>query len=177
MKIPESKIELATSQESSRYTLQAVKYDVEKRVFAATDGHILAVIPATTGGNPDDHSVLIGLDAMKQLRAIAKQSRNIPPDIHTNGKIEVTSLGMKTELPVTEGQFPNYEAVKPKFEGKPTIAFDASLLLRLAQALSEKNTPKQARVQLWITDNKSVIGVKVSDNPDGWGALMPVRID
>lgn len=176
MQLPNSKIELATSQESSRYTLAAVKYDVEAKKFVATDGHILACIPASTGGNPDDHSALIGLDAMKQLRAIAKQDKNVPPDIHTNGNISVQHLGMKTELPVVEGQFPNYEAVKPKFEGKATISFDAALLMRLAQALDGEASNKKAIVQLWINGESNAIGVKVSNCPEAWGALMPVRM-
>jgi hypothetical protein len=84
-------------------------------------------------------------------------------------------LNSKTELSVVEGQFPNYQAVKPEFNGKATVCLDAALLIRLAQALSAKNTPKMARVSLYIKDANSAIGVKVSDNSDTWGALMPCR--
>src|SRR5262249_12524942 len=174
MQLPTSKIELATSQTESRYTLQAVKYDVEAKKFVATDGHILACIPTTVGD--EDHSALIGLDTMKQLRGMTKQGRNtLHPTITTNGTITVTTTTSKQEFTPVVGTFPNYEAVKPKFEGKATVSFDAALLIRLAQALSEGCTTKQARVQLWINGDNA-IGVKVSDNPDAWGALMPCRL-
>lgn len=173
MKIPEAKIELATSQEASRYTLQAVKLDVEQKKLIATDGHILACIPAEVAA--DDHSALIALDVMKSLRAIKKQQKHGEPQVTTNGKITVESLNTRSEFPLAEGSFPNYEAVKPKMEGPHTIGIDAALLLRLAQALSGDNTSKQARVKLWIKDANSAIGVQVND-AGAWGAIMPVRL-
>jgi len=59
MKLPEAKIELAASDEASRYTLQAVKLDVEHKRIMATDGHILAIVPCEV--SPDDHSALLSL--------------------------------------------------------------------------------------------------------------------
>lgn len=173
MKIPAAKIELAGSQEGSRYTLQAVKLDVQEKAMIATDGHIMAYVPVQV--EPEDHSALIGLDVMKQLRAIKKQQKVGEPEVRTNGKIEVTSLNSKSEFPLTEGQFPNWQAVKPAMTGPATIGIDAALLLRLAQALNGEATNKQAIVKLWIKDANSAVGVQVSDS-QAWGAIMPVRV-
>lgn len=172
MKIPKSKIELATSQEPSRYTLQAVHYDAEKKRFAATDGHILAVIPAEV--SEGDHSGLISLDTMKALRQLQKPSK-IALEVSTNGKISAEWGGSKIENEYATGTFPDIDRVMPKFDGKPTIGIDAALLIRLAQALSENCTNKRAVVSLWIKDANSAIGVKVGDS-DAEGVIMPVRV-
>lgn len=178
MRLPEAKIEMATSQEYSRYTMQAVKLDVEKKVMVATDGHILACIPASV--EPQDHTALIGLDTMKQLRAIDKQNKKQNKSAHTaittNGKVTVESLNSKSEFPVVEGNFPNWEAVKPDMTGPATISLNAALLLRLAQAISDNSNSKTAVVKLWIKDANSAIGVQVSDS-SAWGAIMPCRLD
>lgn len=194
MKIPAAKIEMAVSAEESRYTLQAIKLDTENKCFVATDGHILACVPAEVSA--DDHSVLIGLDTWKQLRAIAKQNKYVQPEVATNGKVTVESAGCKSEFPLAEGQYPNWQAVKPKMDspvswedvkpemdaktgryrvgGPLTIGIDAALLLKLAQAISENNTSKRAIVKLVIKDDKSGVGVQVSGS-DAWGVIMPVR--
>lgn len=180
MKIPAAKIEMAVSQEESRYTLQAVKLDVEEKAMIATDGHILAYVPVET--HAEDHSALISLEAMKRIRAIQKQNKigrsEIPVKVQTNGKITVESIDSKSEFPLTEGSFPNWQLVKPQMSGLPTIAIDAALLLKLAQALSGENTPKKAVVKLWIKDGASAIGVRVSGAGDSeaWGVIMPVRV-
>lgn len=194
MKIPQAKIELAVSAEESRYTLQAVSLDVAEKCMIATDGHILACVPVET--NPEDHSALISLDVMKQLRAIDKQHKYAKPDIKTNGKISVETGNVKSEFPLAEGKFPNWQAVKPKLDepvnwedvtteindkgktrltGPVTVGIDAALLLKLAQALSEDCTAKKAHIKLWIKDDKSGVGVRVSGS-DAWGVIMPVRL-
>lgn len=158
MRIPAAKVEMAVSTEESRYTLQAVKLDTENKCFVATDGHILACVPAETG--PEDHSALIGLDVMKQLRALDKQNKKVNGSvvlaITTNGKVTVSSLNSKSEYPVTEGTFPNWQAVKPKMETsyaslreelvdiqkEPRITYEVSERLdKVIQRLEKLNTP------------------------------------
>lgn len=173
MKIPASKIELAASQESSRYTLQAVSLNVEAKQFAATNGHILAVISAEV--TPEDHSGLISLDTMKALRGIQKQAKPLEVPVQTNGKVSVNWNGVK-EYAYAVGSFPKYEQIKPKMEGKPTISLDAALLMRLAQALNAEATSKKAVVSLWITDAISAVGVKVESDSGAWGVIMPCNL-
>lgn len=171
MKIPASKIELASSQETSRYTLQAVKLDIQTQQLIATDGHILAAVSAEV--SPEDHSGLISLDTMKALRGLQKQAKYAEVPVQMNGKVSAEWMGVKIEHNYAEGTFPNYERIKPKMEGSPTIILDAAMLSRLAQALSAEATPKKAVVSLWIKDAYSAVGVKVSSDKGAWGAIMP----
>lgn len=114
MKFPSNKIEAAVSSEATRYTIQAVKLDVEKKKLIATDGHIMAVVPCTVDEN--DHSGLIGVDAVKLIRDITKRQKYGQPTVNVNGKIEIVGANeTATAIPV-EGSFPNWEAVVPKFE-------------------------------------------------------------
>jgi DNA polymerase III sliding clamp (beta) subunit (PCNA family) len=178
MRIPEAKIELAASQEETRFALQSVKLDTESKTLCATDGHICAVIPAQVAD--DDKSALIALQTIKALRQLQKtsknlQGKNVPLDVHTNGKVTVEANGGKLEHSYADGTFPRIDQVKPKFEGKPTVTLDAALLLRLAQALTASNTPKRAVVSLWIIDQNTSVGVKVDDSRESWGVIMPYR--
>ena len=180
MKIPAAKIELAASKESSRYTLQAVKLDLQLKQFMATDGHVLAVVPAEV--SPEDHAGLISLETMKALRGLQKQAdqtarslgrTNAEFPVQMNGKVSAEWMGVKIEHAYAEGQFPNCEAIKPKMEGSPTITLDVAMLTRLAQALSAEATAKKAVVSLWIKDAHSGIGVKVESDKGAWGVIMP----
>lgn len=182
MKIPASKIELATSQEPSRYTLQAVKLDIQMQQFVATDGHILAAIPAEVSS--EDHAGLISLDTMKALRGLQKEAQKQAKHLGTsadvpvqmNGKVSAEWMGVKIEHAYVEGSFPNYEQIKPKMEGSPTITLDVAMLTRLAQALDAEATPKKAVVSLWIKDAYSGVGVKVSNDKGAWGVIMPCHL-
>ena len=90
MRLPVGKIEQAASTEESRkplstsYTLKAVKLDVETKRMMATDGHILAIVPVEVDAT--DHSGLLSVDSMKQIRAMQRRSKPIPVNIAVNGK-------------------------------------------------------------------------------------------
>jgi len=174
MRLPASKIELAVSQEESRYTINAVQFDAEKKRFLATDGHIGAIIPASSV-EPEDHSGLIATDTIKKLRAMQKPLKGGWLPVRMNGKVTAEAFGEKIEHKYVDGQFPNLDAVMPKFQGAPTVSLDAALLLRLAQALHESATPKTARVSIWIKDANSCVGVKIEDSPQAYGVIMPCR--
>lgn len=176
MKIPKSKIELAASQEQSRYTLQAVKIDVERKRVMATDGHILAIVPLEQV-SPEDHSTLISLETVKNIRAMQKRAK-FPVKVSTNGKVVAECLGERLEAEPVNGTFPNADAVIPKFEGPPTISFDVNLLKRLSAALhSDTSKGRPQHVSLWIKDGQSPILVKSTSEEDkqAIGVLMPVR--
>lgn len=181
MKFPTNKIEAAVSPEQSRYTINAVKLDVANKKLVATDGHILAAVPVEV--DAEDHSALIGIDAIKSIRDIAKRDKVVPA-VNVNGKIEVVGLGTRAEHATVEGSFPDYERVIPHIEGKPTISFDVNLLVRLVDALRSEPGKKNGckRVSLWIQDESHAIVVKAmrpSDSSTHYeesvGVMLPVR--
>jgi DNA polymerase III sliding clamp (beta) subunit (PCNA family) len=177
MKLPEAKVELAAATESSRYTIQAVKLDVEKKRIMATDGYILAIVPCEVSDK--DQSALISTDTIKQIRAMQKRAKSIPVEVTTNGKAVAVGAGETAEYELANGQFPNVDMVIPKgegYEGGCTVCLNADLLLRLAKALQpevDKWTPPV--VQLWIKDQSSSVLVKCSKNPEAVGVIMPCR--
>jgi hypothetical protein len=171
MKLPESKIELAASTEQSRFTLQAVKLDVEHKRMMATDGHIGAIVPCEV--EEGDQSAMLSLESIKQIRAMQRRSKAVPVTIKTNGKAIVTGNGETVEYELVPGQFPNLDMVMTKVEGAATITLDVALLLRLAQALNPVATTKKAIVSLWIKDPQSSFGVR--SGSVGQGVMMPSR--
>jgi DNA polymerase III sliding clamp (beta) subunit (PCNA family) len=173
VKLPLSQIELATSPEPSRYTLQAVKLDVENKRIMATDGHILAIVPCEV--SPEDHSALISTEAIKQLRAMQKRAKSVPVEVRTNGKVTATGVGETAEFDLATGQFPNVDMVVPKFDGPATISFDVELLMRLAKAMHTKDKSSPQFVSLYIKDTQSPILVKSHGNKEAVGVLMPCR--
>ena len=176
MKIPSNKIESAASQDPfSRYTLSAVQLDVEHKRLMATDGHILAIIPAEV--EPEDHSGLISLETIKAIRGMEKRSK-ASCKVQTNGKVTAHSIsGEHLEQEYSTGRFPNVDMVVPKFDGPPTVSIDVRLLMRLAEALKSeaigKNEP--AFVSLWVKDANSPVLVKSTKDADSVGVIMPCR--
>ena len=176
MRLPESKIESAVSQEKSRYILQAVKFDVEGKRFLATDGHILAVVP--TEVEPEDHSCLIHLDTIKNIRAMQKRAKSVPVNIVTNEKITATGVGETAEYEPVVGRFPNCDMIIPKEERALTFSFDADLFMRLVDALKAKEAGRFAGkriVKLYVKDNQSAVVVKVSGE-ESFGLIMPYGV-
>jgi DNA polymerase III sliding clamp (beta) subunit (PCNA family) len=175
MQLPDSQIELAASTTESRYTLKAVKFDVEGKRIMATDGHIAAIVPCEPSA--EDHSALIPLDAIKGIRAMQKRAKTVPVEVRTNSKITAIGAGETEEYAPMEGQFPNVDMVIPKWDAaKPcTIALDAELLLRLAKALTRKGMP--LHVKLYVKDLQSCVVVKATYADEGAvGLIMPVRV-
>lgn len=175
MKLPPSKVESACSIEESRYTLQAVKLDVEKKRMLATDGHILAVVPVEV--SPEDHTGLISLDTMKALRDMQRSAKSVSVEVKVNSHITAEWQGQKIEhYPVT-GQFPNCDAVIPKVEPQSTINLDIDLLMRLADAIKPRDTGKykKARIlRLHIIDKQSLVLVKANDT-EAYGVIVSCR--
>ena len=173
MKLPESQIELAASTEESRYTtpIKAVKLDVAGKRLMATDGRILAIVPAEV--SEQDHDGLIPVDALKEARKMDKASKGIT-EIAVNGKFTVNAGNRHAEFKLETGNFPNADAVIPKFDGPPTITLDAELLLRLAKAIQTKGYSTNYAVALWVKDANSAILVK-GEQDGAIGVLMPCR--
>lgn len=171
MKLPASQVELAAATDVSRYTLQAVKLDVEHKRIMATDGHILAIVPCEV--SPEDHSALISTEAIKQLRAMQKRAKSVPVQVRTNGKVTATGKGETAEFELATGQFPNVDMVIPKHDGPATITLDVELLMRLAKAMNTKGS--KLVVSLYVKDQVSGVLVKASGNTEAIGVIMPCR--
>jgi DNA polymerase III sliding clamp (beta) subunit (PCNA family) len=176
MRLPQSKIEMAASDEESRYTLRAVKVDKENKRIMATDGHILAIVPCEIGD--EDHSTLIGLDSIKNIRAMQKRAKAVPVEVKLNGKVTVTGVCESAEYEVVTGQFPNVDMVVPKVEDRTiVIGLNVNLLLRLAQAMQpEIGKHDPPILELRIKDGNSSVLVKCPKNPDAIGVIMPCRV-
>jgi hypothetical protein len=173
MKLPESKIELAVSDQKYRGATASVKFDVEGKRIMATDGHILAVVPCEPAA--EDHSVLLSPDTMKQLRAMSKRSKG-KLEIRTNGKIQAVGNGEVASFEPQEAQqFPNVDAVIPKYDEAiaTTISIDAALLYTLAQALIPAGD--KMYVTLTIRDASSAILVKTKHD-GAVGVIAPCRM-
>jgi hypothetical protein len=181
MKTPSTKIEAAVSKEQSRYTLNAVKLDVEHGRILATDGHILASVPAEF--EPGDMSGLVPVDAIKAARATTRAQKVAPADIRIEAeRVKVTGLNTMTEFERPAGNFPNVDAVFPKrgehkYFGQPTITLDVDLLVRLADALGAKADKNHAAtISLWVKDRSSAVAVRADNGPAGAiGMIMPIR--
>lgn len=169
MKLPETEIELAAGKDELRYTLKAVKFDVEGKRIMATQGHILAIVPCEP--SKDDHSALIPLDAVKNIRAMQKRAKSVPVEVHTNSKITAQGPGEQAEFEAMNGQFPNVDMVVPKDDAATlTIGINAELLYQLARAITPKG--ESLIVKLQIKDAQS--SVKVTSTLKGAvGVIMP----
>ena len=172
MKLPSNKIESAVSKTESHYNLQGVKLDVAGKRLLATDGYIAAVVPCEV--SPEDHDCILPLDSIKMLRAMSKRCKT-DVTVNTNGKIIAEACGERMEATPLPGDFPNIDRVMPEFSGEPTITLNASLLVRLAEALVADPKRDDLCVSLWIRDAHSSILVKPFHAALGEvGVLMPV---
>lgn len=176
MKLPNAEIEQAVSPDQSRFTIGGVLLDVEAKKLIATDGHILAVIPADIEDN--DHRGIIPTEAMQTARKMSKAAK-ADATIQVNGKANITAGNQQASFDLETGNFPRYQEVMAKMEGPATVSFNVNLLLRLAKALdnrdaSDKRHKKEIIVSLWIKDSQSSIGVSASGSENA-GVLMPCR--
>lgn len=177
MKMPSNKIENVADKKASRYTLNAVKLDVQGKRIMATNGHILAIVPCEV--ETEDHSTLIPLETVAAVRALQRRAKSVPVKVTTNGKIVAEGNGERLEHEPFVGAFPNVDIVVPKFEGPATISLSVDLLYRLAEALHAEgigaNNP--GHISLWIKDPQSAVLVKAVGSKDvgAVGVIMPVR--
>lgn len=179
MKFPSNKIESAVSTDESRYAWNAVKLDLGAKKLIATDGHILAAVPVQVEAGELANSVLIGTDAIKSIRAIAKRTKYDPDLSFPEGKVVIQNHTERAEHAQVEGDFPQWEKVVPEVTGPPTISFDVNLLVRLADAIrsNQSNRPGTKHVSLWIRSTSDPIVVKstAAEDSEAIGVLMPVR--
>jgi hypothetical protein len=188
VKLPRQRIELATSDCDTRYTLKAVHLDVDRKIMCATDGHILAVIPAEI--EPKDVTGLIPVRAFKVAREAIKR---VKPKLRQTASTAIQAFrkiiirapyhGESTVLQRPQGRFPiEWEKAIPKASGAPDVVFNIDLLNRLTESLRNPGQGCDRTVRLWIDKSKRPsqaailvsVGIDQKQHP-GVGVLMPAR--
>lgn len=173
MKLPECRIEMATSADPESFALTGVFYDIKNSRLVATDGHMLAILPheteeADVGGN-------IPADAFKDARKLAKKAKKRDTTLAILQEADTVTFSVEglqsATFDLVKGQFPNYEDIIPKKIPEFTVALNAEYLYRLAMALQEESMV----VHLHIGDKDSAIVVKPSAAKGSIGLLMPCR--
>lgn len=169
-----TQIEKSAAKKDIRENLNYVYLDRDNDRLLATDGHILAVVPAQCAD--DDVSGYVSVDAIKAARKANKHDATIK----ANGSLAVVN-GPTFDRPDPGLPFPDIDRVIPEVTGDPDIALNAKLLLQLAEAISD--TPNRivhlrfARNSAGDICGSSAVHVTSGNNPDNFGVIMPVRRD
>lgn len=174
MKLPECRIELVTSDEESRYSLNGVLYDIKAKRLVATDGHALAVLPHDP--DPEDVGGVIPAEAFKDARKLAKKAKKRKTELAILQEADTVTFSVEglqsASFDLIKSQFPAYEGLLPNGNIPPlTIALNAELLYKLALALQEESTI----VHLHIEGPDKAVIVKPSAAKNSIGLLMPCR--
>jgi len=188
MKVTDQKIEQCQAKSDVRYFLRDIyldKQDADKPVLVATNGNILAVIPAIDADN--DTEGFISAEALKAAR------RKECGSVTLNGAQDVLN-GPSFPRPLTtddgrpDAKYPDWRRVVPENPGKPDICLDAELVIRLARALCDVkgNAPKMLRLHLARTDSGEIdrtgavyVEPDLSDPAEmgTFGVIMPCRVE
>ena len=183
----------AAATEESRYTIQAVKIDADKKVAVATDGHMLCIIDVTTLLEPDEKSFLIPVEALKASRQLylaerarfrtkIQKDRDVRPVFIRATEEAVTVFigsskrGQSFEL--TTGIYPDWQAVAKAPQGyKHSITLSVGLLLRLAEAMRGNSHAVDGVGLLVKTENDPVlVTLPHTSDTKTYGMLMPMRM-
>lgn len=166
MKAPKTKLEniCEKATRGARSYLTAPYLDVAKARLVATNGHALVIHPVVV--DDGDTSGHVPLDALKAVRGKRADST-----ITLNGN--AIAGGVQYPRPDL-GQYPYFDRVIPaKPSTPPTVIFDAELLFKLAQAM----TDRQAIVRVWVGKYPGdALYIEARHAPEGVvGVLMPCR--
>lgn len=172
--------------EESRYALNAARLDCEKKVIAATDGHVLAVIDVTDLIEPEEKSFTIPVDALKAAQsffAVEKRRekklqrcifiRNVDDSVIVS--VRQSKRGQSFDCETR--QYPQWAAVPPTGkEHKLGITMSVGLLTNLALAM-RGNYKAEDAVSIFVKDKESAVLVSVTSANKTYGMLMPMRIE
>lgn len=163
------------SADPARYHLQCVQ--VTKTHIAAIDGHILSKVEHDDSALAPicDGYILIHRDQLPYLKLVLKDHRKLPMIFHVAVSSTAMLISNKLISLADAPRYPNIENLIPAQgrEKKYTIALDADLLVRLANALGN---PKSNIVTLEFGDANDPIRVLQRDLPHAVGVLMPARM-
>lgn len=176
--------------EDSRYTLQAIKIDAEKKVAVVTDGHCLAVKDITALLESDEKSFLLPVKALKAARALwleerarfrtkaDKQNKVRPIFIRATEDAVTVYIGASKRgqsFDIVTGQYPRWEeVVKDHKDYKLSITLSVGLLVQLAEAM-KGNFALHDGVSLMVKTEADPIILAVSTDEKTYGLLMPMR--
>lgn len=186
---PSHKIEACCSKDPDRANLTAPWADPKVGRVYATDGHMLASIPAPVDmdGCPEIPATAghISPALLKQGRKEAKRA----PTMGLSGD-RSTLLGV-TIKPADGGAFPDVSQVLPRFKvgdaGTTSVCFDVALLRRVCEAIDSETViltfqpstdpvPKGPDRIPGQPDGVILITKAKRDGPgDAFGLLMPLR--
>jgi DNA polymerase III sliding clamp (beta) subunit (PCNA family) len=183
----DTKIEEAATTDDTRPVLTCVHYDGEGHV-TATDGYILAHVPAGAADNAPNSPGLIPLDAVKEAQRGV--GRNEPLEFTLDdGTVSFPGKVGTVTADQGEGKFPDVEQIlrdtpQPGDEGTFTFAINPDNLVRLAKALGDRGSKETfLALTVRVGEPDQCIGVNpVTGNYRGAvdrkrrGAAMPVYL-
>lgn len=144
--------------------------DGQTGTLMATNGHALAVIPATL-----DHADTVGPISVEAWKAACKATKKgADVDLSVNSVITLKS-GLQFPRPEPAGLVPKWDRIMPKGEPVFTVALNANLLANLATALGDNSHG----VTLEFFDRTGMGAIRVTpcdpQTPAGTvGLLMPM---
>lgn len=171
------KIHKAAAREIGRYAFNGVlfdKSDPANPVLVATNGRMMAVVPATDV-EEDSERGIVPLAIIDH----AIKRRRFSPKIHVNGQATATDRdGGTLTQPLVEGEFPDWRAVQPK-EGEARqvkLTINAGYLKALAEALGAESDEVSLSfdVDAKRGDVRTAIRVEANGDHEGFGILMPI---
>jgi len=135
-----------SSKEKSRYLLQSVHYNQEKKCVEATDARIFVRVPVVESDEfPPVGSDQVPVDTIIPADSFAEALANIDKSsipaleyakLESNGKVILTTTDLDTERSVTckplEGNYPKLDQVIPDWEPAVTIGISAILLKQIS---------------------------------------------
>lgn len=179
------------SGDETRYFMNCISIDADKKVAVATDGHILAAIDITDLLETGEKSFLLPGEALKAAQQLLTSERGRWRS--KNDKINKTRpvFIQATEDAVTvfvgtsrRGQsfdkpkkdFPKWEGIIPKQEGYGLgVELDPELLLKLADGIRSGAFHKSG-VSLFVKDEASPIVVSMGNDTKTYGMTMLMRL-
>lgn len=155
------------SKDDMRTNLQGIYFDVQNKVAATTNGHILLTCPIVV--EVEVENVLYSTDSIKLLiQAIKRLPKYVnEADFEIiNGQINVA--GIVITLQKVDGIFPDYRAVLPNIEARQRQFTLSREVLENLIAASKQFDKNDKRITFCLSEsdrwNKESITVYVGDN-------------
>lgn len=185
MKLPDTKLDLCAAKDDCRTYLNGVYLDVDNKRAIATNGHMLAVVPADV--DYDEQSGLIDTAIMQQARKRANvKAAGGAVAVHCNGAFTlVTGASYPRDDAYQESvQYPDIDKVVPERRDTCDIAINADYLAAVQAAIVSYSAKHQG-VKLYfgrtpdgaIDPNASIRIEPVGDDSGAHGVVMPMRAD
>jgi hypothetical protein len=164
------KVHLAAAKDPGRYARQDVRIDGGRLI--ATDGRILAVVPASIEGTAPAYLPAAAVEAATKGKAPKGDDGQARIALNGTGATVLTKAGRVEHDYPAGGEFPRWEAVVPRDEPAFRIAFNPELLARLVGAIGAG----EAVVFEFRAPDRPIV-LRPSGKSEAFGVLMPITID